>query len=84
MNKIKYLINGFLKIFGCKMVRVIKEEEQKVSEELPDSKLSNVEYNKQLWDNYARHWEKGGVYLENEEISEEGKQFFCQSIILDE
>ena len=73
MNKIKYLINGFLKMFGYKMVRVIKEEEKKVSEESTDSKLSNVEYNKQMWDNYARHWEKGSVYLEDEEISEEEK-----------
>ena len=72
MDKIKRLINSFLGVFGYKIVRAIKEEEQKKSQELPDSKLSNVRYNEKLWNSYANNWAKEQIYLENQEITPVG------------
>ncbi len=42
------------------------------------AKQSNVEYNRALWNRYARSWNKKNAYIENECINDEGRIDYLQ------
>lgn len=79
------MINRILKIFGYQIVRLMqddekKEEEKKDSEKPKDCTMSNIEYNKHLWDNYAKDWATDRILIENSEIVEDKKESYIERL----
>src|SRR5262245_12047872 len=47
----------------------------------PDSsRMSNVDYNRALWDGYAKRWQKGRVTVENTSVKEAERESYLQCL----
>src|SRR5215510_10990013 len=46
----------------------------------PPAPTSNVEYNRKLWDGYAKSWSKSTVEIENPDVTKEGADSYLRYI----